>query len=165
MRALAQRLSVAPNALYSHVASKTVLIDELLDDTLSQVEPPVEQGDPEAGLRAVMASTYDVLLAHPDLMPLYLARQGSRGPHAQALGKVMITLLATAGIEGPPAREALRVLIVHTIGFAAFATQPAFDGDADRPLSPRELRDSFTRSLDWLLAGILGEGRRSARSR
>ena len=32
MRALARRLDVAPNALYSHVADKTDLLDQLLDE-------------------------------------------------------------------------------------------------------------------------------------
>ena len=34
MRALARRLGVAPNALYSHVPGKTELVDALLDDRL-----------------------------------------------------------------------------------------------------------------------------------
>ncbi len=36
MRALARRLDVAPNALYSHVRSKTDLLDALLDDLPGQ---------------------------------------------------------------------------------------------------------------------------------
>lgn len=85
MRALADRLHVAPNALYSHVAGKTALIDELLDELLALVEaPPEDVADPRAGLHRVMASTYDVRLAHADLVPLYLARQGARGPTPSA---------------------------------------------------------------------------------
>ncbi len=38
MRAVAQRLGVAPNALYSHVADKTELVDGVLDRVLAQVE-------------------------------------------------------------------------------------------------------------------------------
>jgi AcrR family transcriptional regulator len=38
MRALARRLDVAPNALYSHVPGKTELVDALLDDRLALVE-------------------------------------------------------------------------------------------------------------------------------
>ena len=40
MRQLARRLGVAPNALYSHVASREELIDALLDDTLNEVRAP-----------------------------------------------------------------------------------------------------------------------------
>lgn len=156
MRALAERLDVAPNALYSHVAGKTALLDDLLDEVLAEVQTPAPGiEDASAGLHQLMASTYDVLLAHPDLVPLYLARQGARGPNAQRLGDVMLTLLAGAGVRGPAAREALRVLVVYTIGFAAFATRPPVEPDAGRPLGPDELADNFASGLRWLLRGIV----------
>jgi AcrR family transcriptional regulator len=152
MRALAERLDVAPNALYSHVDGKTALIDAVLDDVLAEVDAPsADTEDPAAGLHALMASTYDVLLAHADLVPLYLARQGARGPNAIRLGDVMLALLARAGVSGPRAREALRVLIVYTIGFAAFTTRA--------PLGPEpradELHGNFDSGLRWLLAGVV----------
>lgn len=147
MRALAERLEVAPNALYSHVASKTALVDDLLDEVLGQVEEPtLDTEDPAGGLHALMASTYEVLLAHRDLVPVYLARQGARGPNAQRLGDTMTTLLAMVGVHGPAAREALNVLIVYTIGFAAYATQQA---------ATDEMFDNFANGLRWLLAGIV----------
>ena len=155
MRAIAQRLEVSPNALYSHVASRTELLDGLLDEVLDEVhapDPTVE--DPVEGLHALMRSTYVVLLSHPDLVPLYLARQGAHGPNAQHLGDVMLALLARAGITGASGREALRVLIVYTIGFAAFTAggAAAFDGDS----TPRaaELAANFESGLSWLLAGV-----------
>jgi AcrR family transcriptional regulator len=163
MRALARRLDVAPNALYSHVESKTTLLDDLLDDVLAGVESPApDVADPVAGLQALMSSTYDLLNGHPDLVPLYLARQGARGPRAVRLGEIMDTLLARAGVEAAAVPLARRVLIVHTIGFAAFATGPDTAADApERPISAEQSYDSFHRSLDWLLAGIVGGARRT----
>ena len=157
MRALADSLGVAPNALYSHVVSKTALVDALLDATLAEVDaPPPSIEDPVAGLQRLMASTYEVLMDHPDLVPLYLARQGCRGPHAQHLGEAMTGLLARADVNGEAAREALRVLIVYTIGFAAFATHPpASDSTDDKALTSADLRRNFTHGLRWLLAGIV----------
>ncbi len=149
MRSLAQRLDVAPNALYSHVQGKAALVDELLDEVLAEVETG-------AGLEDLMTSTYDVLLSHRDLVPLYLARQGARGPNAQRLGDAMLMLLARAGVDGKRAREARRVLIVYTIGFAAFATQPPIEPGAEGPLTPEAMRENFTVGLRWLLAGIPG---------
>jgi len=155
MRALARRLQVAPNALYSHVESKTQVLDDLLDDLLASVEAPgLDVEDPVAGITALMTSTYTVLTAHPDLVPLFLARQGARGPNAVALGRLMDALLARAGVSGAAAWEARRVLIVHTIGFAAFATGAPLASDADRPIPAEESRRNFSRSLRWLLAGI-----------
>jgi AcrR family transcriptional regulator len=155
MRGLAQRLDVSPNALYSHVANKTALIDDVLDDVLAEVEAPgPEAGDPAAGLHDLMASTYRVLLAHADLVPLYLARQGARGPNAQHLGDIVLALLARADVTGPRAREALRVLIVYTIGFAAFTARgPLMPGDEPEPPTI-ELAENFDRGLRWLLTGI-----------
>ncbi|MBD0282168.1 MAG: TetR/AcrR family transcriptional regulator, partial [Thermoleophilaceae bacterium] len=155
MRALAERLGVRPNALYSHVASKTELIDAVLDDVVAEVEPPSrDTDDANAGLYALMASTYDVLLRHPDLVPLYVARQGARGPNAKGLGEVMLALLERGGVSGRRALDARRVLIVYTIGFAGFATSPPFEGIGDRPLSGDEIRANFNAGLGWLLGGI-----------
>jgi TetR/AcrR family transcriptional regulator, tetracycline repressor protein len=157
MRGLALRLDVSPNSLYSHVENKTALIDDVLDDVLSEVKKPgsgIE--DPSASLHAIMASTHEVLLAHADLVPLFLARQGARGPNAQGLGEIVLNLLSREGVEGPRAREALRVLIVYTIGFTAFATQaPLMPKDQQEP-STGELARNFDSGLRWLLSGIAG---------
>lgn len=159
MRALARSLEVAPNALYSHVATKMALVDDMLDEVLAAVEvPDPDRGDWQAGLRTMMASTHRVLLAHPDLVPLYLARQGARGPNAQRLGEVMLSLLRRGGVTGPSARDAQRALIVHAIGSAAFTARRPLErgegeGDAGDPPRPELIR-TFERSLGWLLAGI-----------
>lgn len=155
MRALAARLSVTPNALYSHVEGKEALVDDLLDDALGSVRvPPDDLRDPGAGVHAVMTASYDALLDHRDLVPLYLARQGARGPNAQHLGDVVLALLKQADVHGERAREALRILIIHTIGFAAFTSNAlASTGDPDGAHAA-ELAMSFDRSLTWLLTGI-----------
>lgn len=158
MRAIARRLDVAPNALYSHIPNKTALVDELLDDVLGAVDAPTDPPEPTAGLHQIMVSTYAVLVDHPDLVPLYLARQGARGPNAQRLGDIMLDLLARAGRTGPSAREARGVLIVYTMGYAALATGSAGESDGDRPLTADAVSDNFEAGLHWLLAGITGNG-------
>jgi TetR/AcrR family tetracycline transcriptional repressor len=88
-------------------------------------------------------------------VPLYLARRGARGPRAVALGEVMLALLARAGVEGEAAVAAVRTLIIHTIGFAAFAAQdPLTPGAGETTLTPAALETHFTQSLRWLLDGI-----------
>ena len=158
MRALARRLGVAPNALYSHVPGKTELVDALLDDRLSLVEvPDPDAPDPVAALAALMTSSYEVLLGRPDLLPLYLSRQGSRGPNALRLGVATDALLTRLGLAAEAVPAARRALIVHAIGGAAFA-------GADGPVARDLARTDFTRSLRWLLDGIAavgGEPRRS----
>ena len=80
-------------------------------------------------------------------MPLYLARQGSRGPNAVRLGVAMDALLARLGLAAEAIPSARRALIVHAIGGAAFA-------GADGPVPAEMARADFARSLRWLLAGI-----------
>ena len=147
MRAVAKDLGVAPNALYSHVADKEALVDALLDDVLGALDPPDPGAEPLAGLRGVMLATFDLLGRHPDLVPLYLARQGARGAHARALGAAMTVLLARLGVDDDAHGRVVRALIVSTLGFAALAT-------ADDPaLTPAQLRADLEATLDWLLLG------------
>lgn len=154
MRAVARRLAVAPNALYSHVENKTQLIDDLLDDVLvAVVTPRPDATDPVAAIVEMMTSTYEVLTAHVDLVPLYLIRQGARGPNAVHLGEVLETLLARAGVGAADLVEARRALIIHAVGSAAFATNAPEDR---RPIARPILLTNFTTSLRWLLDGISG---------
>jgi hypothetical protein len=103
--------------------------------------------DPVGAVRAVMLASYDVLVTHADLMPHFLARQGARGGRAVRLGEATLDALERAGITGQQGRDALRVLVVHTIGFAAFSAE-------DGVLPAAEVRATYERALDWLLAGI-----------
>lgn len=158
MRAVAEQLGVAPNALYSHIAGKAALVDGVLDQTLARIEAPLPGAglDPVDALHRLMSSTYEVLLDNAGLVPVYLARQGANGANAQRLGAIMLAHLAAAGVTDAPAREALRVLIVYTIGFAAFTTGRTDEAgvDAAGPLPGTELHTNFDSGLRWLLAGI-----------
>jgi AcrR family transcriptional regulator len=155
LRAVARRLGVAPNTLYSHVAGKDDLLDLVLDDVLGGVAVPAEEEvrrDPWGAVRAIMLDSYDVLLAHPGLVPAYLDRQGARGVQARRLGVVTMRALGNAGLDEESAREAMRVLIVNTVGFAAFSARP--EGAGAGVIRADELRRNFENGLDWLLAGI-----------
>lgn len=155
MRGLAERLGVTPNALYSHVSSKTALIDEILDETLGTVDiPDAQSADPITGMHTLMTSSYRTLLEHADLIPLYLARQGARGPNAQRLGDVALSLLARGGVSEIRAREALHVLIVYTIGSAAFTTRAPIAATGETPEATGRHAVRFDQGLRWLLAGI-----------
>ena len=74
----------------------------------------------------------------------------------------MDRLLERAGVASNAVAEARRMLIVHTIGAAAFATAPAM-GDSEQPLTIAQIRPSFARSLTWLLTGIAYGARRLPR--
>src|SRR3712207_393165 len=88
MRRVAARLEVAPNALYSHVPDKAGLLDAILDAVLADVAIPA-RGDWRTRIEALLLESRRVLLAHPDLVPLFLARQ-TGGPNAMRLGEALL---------------------------------------------------------------------------
>lgn len=156
MRAVATRLGVAPNALYSHIADKAALVDAVLDDLIGEIPLPPGDAAPRAGLTTLMSDSFDALVQHPDLVALSLARQGSGGPQAWRLGDRMLEMFAEARVPEPRAREALRALVVHMMGCAAFATQ--YDRSMGSPHHDlATVRRDYLRALGWMLDGILGD--------
>jgi TetR/AcrR family tetracycline transcriptional repressor len=119
MRRLATELGVLPNALYSYVPDKEALLDALIDDLLGGIDTGEAAEDWRDGLARVMDSSRRLLLAHPQLVPVFLARSGL-GPNAARLGEITFGLLRRGGLEGERAVEAFRVLLIYSLGFAAF---------------------------------------------
>ncbi len=177
MRRVAERLGVAPNALYSHFADKATLVDAVFDSLLDEVDATgVDDADWRAGLVALMVASRSMLLNHADLFPHLMSRP-MRGPNARSLGEGTLGLLARGGIEGPPAVEALRALLTFTFGSvvldaprrsdpdpedraarsrAAFATSaetPRVAGLAELLARPPDAV-AFETSLGWLIDGI-----------
>jgi TetR/AcrR family tetracycline transcriptional repressor len=183
MRRLAAELGVMPNALYTYFPHKEALLDALLDDLLAGIEAgdPAE-GDWRDGLVRVMDASRRLLLAHPQLATAFIARPGL-GPNAVRLGEITLELLRRGGLEGERAVEALRVLLVYSLGFAAFQA-PRAQGDADgrsvraeaayAGLATKEFprmrglagelagptpHPQFHAGLRWLLEGIAAQAR------
>jgi AcrR family transcriptional regulator len=177
MRRLAEGLGVAPNALYSHFADKSALLDALIDSLLADVEVPIpDEEEWQDSLLDLMRSTRRFLLAHADLLPHLLSR-ARRGPNAIRLGEETLKLLTRAGLEGEAAVDALRILLIYTFGFAAQEAPRRADPDREsrrrkseeafgmahdeplvrelaQPLSEHPSDDTFEKGLRWLLDGI-----------
>ena len=177
MRRVAAELGVLPNALYSHVADKTALLDAVLDAVMAEIDGTARRGESwQEGYVRVMASTRAVLLARPGLVAHFLVRPG-RGPNARRLGERCLELLEQGGITGERAATGLQVTLVFTLGWAGFevgrATEPdsaarrqtseqAFAGDAEHPrlraaaadLARPPTAGDFETGLRWLLAGL-----------
>jgi TetR/AcrR family transcriptional regulator, tetracycline repressor protein len=176
IRGVARRLGVAPNTLYSHFADKSALVEALLDSLLAAVELPAPPGKNwSEDLFRLMSESRRLLLAHAELIPLFLARP-TPGPNALRLGEATLALLARAGLRGQEAVDALQVLLVYAIGFAAHEA-PRRAGAAparrraraeaatrDLPhlralaseLARHPTQDTFERGLRWLIQGIAG---------
>ena len=142
MRRVAEAVGVAPNALYSHFPDKHALVDALMDEVLGGVDEPT-RGNWRSRIEAILSDTRRVLLAHPDLVPLFLARQ-TTGPNAMRLGEAMLAALDRGGIRGPRAVLALQSLLVHTIGASAFEIPRRDDPDPD---GRRRRGEAATRAL------------------
>lgn len=127
MRRVATRLAVAPNALYSHVADKDALVDLLIDAVLDGIEAPA--GGPwRTRVAAILTDTRTALLAHGDLVPLFLSRQ-TLGPNALRLGEAILAALDAGGIRGEAGVQALQLLLIHTIGASTFEVARRDDPD------------------------------------
>jgi TetR/AcrR family tetracycline transcriptional repressor len=179
MRRLADELGVTANALYTYFPDKSSLLDALLDDLLGGIAAPEGSAGWQEPLVAILRETRRVLLAHRDLIPLYLARPG-RGANAMRLGDAMLESLARAGLRGRAAADALRILLIFTLGFAAHeaprrsdpagatrirASEAAFRRAEHLPRM-RELAgelarhpddETFELGLRWLLDGIAAD--------
>ena len=140
MRRLAAELGVMPNALYTYVPDKEALLDALVDDLLGDIDPgDHDEGGWRDGLIRVMDSSRRLLLAHPQLVPVFLARPGL-GPNAARLGEITFGLLRRGGIEGEQAVAAFRVLLIYSLGFAAYQAPRL---DIDSPTRTRQVEATF----------------------
>jgi TetR/AcrR family transcriptional regulator, tetracycline repressor protein len=181
MRRLADRLGVAPNALYSHVPDKSTLLDAVLDTLLAEIEVrglrTMEWRD---GLGALMTASRAMLLRHVPLLPHLLTRPMT-GPNASRLGEETLALLERGGVEGETAVRGLRALLAYTFGSvvmdapryrdpdpaarqaagrAAFASRshlPTVSRLAE-PLSRPPSEEVFQAGLRWLIEGIAASG-------
>jgi TetR/AcrR family tetracycline transcriptional repressor len=179
MRRLADRLGVMPNALYVHFPSKSALLDGLLDSVLADVRTPdAARVDWQDGLARLFRSTRRVLLSHPGLVRAYLERPGT-SENAMRLGEVALDLLRRGGLEGRRASDALRVLLIFSLGFVAVESPRREDPEGRIRLArgmatfatagPPDIRAAarhlarhpgdreFEAGLRWLLAGIADE--------
>lgn len=161
IRAVAARLDVAPNALYGWVAGKADLLDALVDDVLPQELASDEDGDPRRAVHDLLLQVFDAMSAHPDLAPLHLSRRYSPGPNASALRTRLEELLRAGGAAPADVRAAVPVLVINTIGFAAYVHQTAGGAALLPSHDPDGARTVYARGVDWLISGALGDTRRT----
>ena len=101
MRRLADRLGVAPNALYTHVRGKADLIDGLIDQVYAGLTlKPDPTGDWTQQLATLSQEIRAHLLAHPAVVP-YALQQPGLAPTACGWAKPSTT---SCGRPGSPTR-------------------------------------------------------------
>src|SRR5437773_8100312 len=134
IRALAQRLGVAPMALYNHAATKEDILDAARDRGLARL--PAADPGPGTGpwwvrLRAINLAFHAALRAHPSLTALLVARPlAGQAPIDAA--EAQLAVLAEAGFAPDAAARAHLALLQYTLGAAAWRAPRGQDPAAAR---------------------------------
>jgi AcrR family transcriptional regulator len=146
MRRLAQRLDVAPNALYSHVRDKAELIDGLVDQVYAGLDlAPDLSGDWSEQLATLGRAIRDHLRAHPAVVPLAF-QQPALGPHGLRLGEAIYAVLRPAGFPDRVVVGTVYALLTYVLGFVAL--------EVPRVGIDRHTSDEFVRRLRAYFAAL-----------
>src|SRR5215207_6535241 len=146
MRRLADRLGVAPTALYTHVRGKADLIDGLVDQVYAGLTlNPDPSGDWTQQLTTLSQQIRAHLLAHPAVVP-YALQQPGLGPHGLRLGEAIYNILRPAGFSDQAVVGTVYALLTYILGFVAL--------EAPRAGTDRDGDDEFVRRLSAFFAAL-----------
>jgi TetR/AcrR family transcriptional regulator, tetracycline repressor protein len=146
MRRLADRLGVAPTALYTHVRGKADLIDGLIDQVYAGLTlNPDPSGDWTQQLATLSQDVRDHLLAHPAVVP-YALQQPGLGPHSLRLGEAIYEILRPAGFSDQAVVGTLYALLTYILGFVAL--------EIPRAGTDPQTSDEFVRRLHAFFAAL-----------
>jgi AcrR family transcriptional regulator len=151
MRRLADRLGVAPNALYTHVRGKADLIDGLIDQVyagLTLTLNPAPAGDWTQQLATLSQEIRGHLLAHPAVVP-YALQQPGLGPHSLRLGEAIYNVLRPAGFSDQAVVGTVYALLTYILGFVAL--------EIPRAGTDPQTSDEFVRRM-WAFFAALPPG-------
>jgi TetR/AcrR family tetracycline transcriptional repressor len=146
MRALAARLGVVPGALYRHVRNKEQLYDLIIDAVLAEVDSRVDPAQPWTAQIAALAQRLRTVLENRPGVAALLKIRDPLSPASLALAEAFLEPLLAAGLSGPEAAAAFRLVYDYTLGFAvADLTSPA--EQRLRDAATREQLQAFLRAL------------------
>jgi TetR/AcrR family transcriptional regulator, tetracycline repressor protein len=149
MRRLADRLGVAPNALYTYVRGKADLIDGLVDQVYADLNlDPDPSGDWTQQLTTLSQDVRDHLLAHPAVVP-YALQQPGLGPHSLRLGEAIYRVLRPAGFSDQAVVGTVYALLTYILGFVAL--------EIPRAGTTPQTSDEFVRRM-WAFFAALPPG-------
>jgi AcrR family transcriptional regulator len=149
MRRLADRLGVAPNALYTHVRGKADLIDGLIDQVYAGLTiEPHPAGDWTQQLATLSQELRAYLLAHPAVVP-YALQQPGLGPHSLRLGEAIYNVLRPAGFSDQAVVGTVYALLTYILGFVAL--------EVPRAGTQPQTSDEFVRRM-WAFFAALPPG-------
>jgi AcrR family transcriptional regulator len=161
MRTLAERLGVAPMALYRHVANRNDLIDGMVDVVFGEIGVPAGGGDWKASMRKRARAVRDALTRHPWAVGLMEAR-GTPGPANLRHHDAVLGRLRAAGFDVAMAGHAYSLLDSYIYGFALtkinLPFEPATAGDvAEAMLEPFPVNE-YPNLVEFLSEHVLQPG-------
>jgi TetR/AcrR family tetracycline transcriptional repressor len=149
MRRLADRLGVAPTALYTHVRGKADLINGLIDQVYAGLTlKPDPDGDWTQQLTTLSQAIRAHLLAHPAVVP-YALQQPGLGPHSLRLGEAIYNVLRPAGFSDQAVVGTVYALLTYILGFVAL--------EVPRAGTDPQTSDEFVRRM-WAFFAALPPG-------
>ena len=158
IRAVAGRLGVNPNAVYTYVASRSALEREIVERVFGESDLDLLTG-PAGRWRTRLVqytrSLRAVLLRHPAVAGLLMTAPMD-GPSALLIGERVIGCLRDAGLDPDDAARGTYALIVQVVGFVALEVA---ETDGRPPLLPETERIAARRAAlefldprDWPLS-------------
>jgi len=117
MRKLGEALGVEAMSLYNHVASKSDLIDGMIDIVFGEIDLPSGDGDWKAAMRRRAISARQVLRRHPWAIGLMESRT-SPGPATLRHHDAVLGCLRRAGFSVELTAHAYALLDSYIYGFA-----------------------------------------------
>jgi TetR/AcrR family tetracycline transcriptional repressor len=145
VRRLAERLGVAPSALYRHFPSKAALVDAMVEAVAATAAGPPPEGAWDDQIRALATSSRAGMLAHRDGARL-MATFATPGPAAIAAFSRFTGALEAAGLDAATAVVVVDTVVCYVNGFT-IEEQARRGGD-------RGARDAgFRAGLELILAG------------
>jgi len=153
VRAVAGRLGLNPNALYTYVPSRAALEKVVVERVLGESDGGLLAGRPELWRQRIASyagSLRVTLLAHPGVARLLMTAPMD-GPNALQVGEGLMGALVDGGLSADDAGRASYSIIVQVLGAVALEVA---ETDGRPPLPPESSRIAGRRDA---LAGVDAE--------
>ncbi len=163
MRRLGRHLGVEAMSLYRHVSGRDDVLAAVHGLLLEQVRPPIVSGDWIADALALARAFREVLMQHPEAVPIVATRPATE-PAAVDLLEVALELVPEHQVS-PSAADIVQTLFAFVVGHCSFHAALANSDGAAVALDPKRhvrLADvtpspaaiEFERGLTLVAAGL-----------
>ena len=145
MRRLGAELGVEAMALYRYAAGKDALLDGLVEALHLELEERLAADSAAADWRAelgrIARATYDVCLAHPQVVPLLSTRMLAVPLARRPLATLrhherVVALLEEAGLGTDRSAVVFRAFTAWVLGYVSVELQAMVDNPEERPRLP-----------------------------